>query len=478
MLQSAGASRQASIVTPEQGFWNAPIPALLVRADGCIMGSNAAAERMLGRTSTELGCRSVADLIDSRERPDFELALATAALDVEHGRSGRPWTIVGHDGFETTATIHFGPAGEGSSVVQLVPVQDSPRSGGREQQAFRLALLELSELSHDQNDDLAFYTTLVERAIDVVPGAQAGSIMIRRPGTDEFDFVAAIGFDLAGLQQRRLRTHEMFRDITDPSASINRDLSTDDLDPEQARWMTEIGRLHEIATNVSAPVMTGGEAIAFISLDNFDDRHAFDATSVEMTTLLGRLIADLLRRRDLEAQLRSERESFKHLAHHDELTGLANRRHLESELARTVARARATHEPVAVLFVDLDDFKQLNDELGHDVGDEALVAVAQALRASMRTNDLVGRWGGDEFLVVAPNASGPDDARSIAERIMSHFDTDLQLSDGTVVSCGMSIGVAWTPDGSGGVDALVHRADEALYEAKKAGKSAIHVADR
>ena len=481
----AHAITETSSGVHEHGFWRAPIATVVLDADGRILASNAATEQLLGRSASELSRQPFTEVIDPNERPDFAFALATAALGADHGRSGRIWTALGAIASLRT-TIHFGPVGDGSVVAQLVPVTRDEVAGASlaEQRAFRTALIELSELSHAQIDDTEFFSTLMQRAIEVVPGSQAGSIMLRRPSADEFDFVAAQGFDLERLREQPLRYSEMFRDTVNPSAMVHvrpadaiREIqASGTIDPQRVEWMFTVGRLLEIESSVSVPVQTKGETIAFISLDNFEDSSAFDVTSVEMTTLLGRVIADLLRRRDLEAELRRERESYRHLALHDELTGLPNRRQLESVLAESVARSQRLQRPIAALFIDIDDFKRLNDEHGHDIGDLAIAAVAEGLEHGVRSGDVVGRWGGNEFLMIAPGAPSSQVAYEIGQRVVNRFDGRLPLSDGSSVECRISVGVAWSSDGAEGADALVQRADDALYDAKRAGKATLTIA--
>ena len=326
-----------------------------------------------------------------------------------------------------------------------------------------------------EDDDAAFYGTLLARAVDVVPGAQAGSILLHRAGTNEYHFVAAHGFDLTGLQERCLYEEEMFRDVEQSQASINRDVAGMDLSPDQEEWLTRVGRVRDIRSNVAAPVFVDGDPIAFLSLDNFEDRDAFDSTSIEMTTVLGRMIAELLRRRNLEAALHQERASFEHLAHHDGLTGLANRRHLEMALSDAIEQSSRTGSPLAVLFIDIDDFKRINDVHGHDVGDQVIIEVARALRAATRGDDTVGRWGGDEFMLIVPGIDDAADVAAMTSRVLDAFDDEIPVGSAGTVRCRLSIGAAWSRDGKVQTEDLVRTSDQALYESKQAGKNTVRI---
>ncbi len=160
------------------------------------------------------------------------------------------------------------------------------------------------------------------------------------------------------------------------------------------------------------------------------------------------------------------------LAHTDALTGLANRRAAQEVLGREVARADRYDREVGVLMLDLDRFKVLNDSYGHPVGDRVLVALAERLRAHVRASDLVARWGGEEFVVVAPETATAQ-ARKLGEQLRAQVAKDAFL-DGHRVT--ISVGVASFRPGDD-VETLVSRADAALYRAKEAGRNRVAVVE-
>ena len=164
-----------------------------------------------------------------------------------------------------------------------------------------------------------------------------------------------------------------------------------------------------------------------------------------------------------EVQQRIERFAFT-----DTLTGLPNRRAFVDALDRAIATRRASGRPVALLFVDLDHFKTVNDHLGHDAGDALLVAVAEGLLASVRASDVVARIGGDEFAVIITDAGGAEMGR-IADRLRETMRFPRELPDGSLVTVTASIGLAWAA-GEESTDELLRRADEAMYEAKHLGR--------
>ncbi len=165
-----------------------------------------------------------------------------------------------------------------------------------------------------------------------------------------------------------------------------------------------------------------------------------------------------------------------HDASHDALTGLANRAHLVAELERRLAASFSGRDPLAVLFVDLDGFKRVNDSLGHTAGDQLLLTFARRLRDQARTGDLVSRFGGDEFVIVAEQTGGPDGALGMAHRVLEAISEPADVG-GTQVRPRASIGVALAVDADADPETLLRDADAAMYEAKARGPNGVWLAD-
>ncbi|MFC6520413.1 EAL domain-containing protein [Undibacterium arcticum] len=170
-------------------------------------------------------------------------------------------------------------------------------------------------------------------------------------------------------------------------------------------------------------------------------------------------------RRIVDANRTEQR--IRHLAYNDPLTDLPNRALFFKQLERCIEQARQTGEMVAVLFLDLDRFKNVNDTLGHEVGDRLLVAVAQRIRRSVRSVDCVARLGGDEFTVVLADMTGPNTAAAAAQNICRALSTPFQI-DGHDIFVSTSIGISLYPHDSIDAVALLKHADTAMYRAKKA----------
>lgn len=153
----------------------------------------------------------------------------------------------------------------------------------------------------------------------------------------------------------------------------------------------------------------------------------------------------------------------------DPLTHLFNRRAFEEIAFREISGASRTGSGLALLMIDLDQFKQVNDRYGHTAGDEVLIAVAATLRESLRDEDFLCRWGGDEFLALLPRAHG-EQARQVAERILQSFSTLNFALGEDPIDIAVSIGIVANENGAKDLSALIAQADTALYQAKKTGR--------
>jgi diguanylate cyclase (GGDEF)-like protein/PAS domain S-box-containing protein len=205
--------------------------------------------------------------------------------------------------------------------------------------------------------------------------------------------------------------------------------------------------------------------------------------------LLVGVIRDITSRKTLEESLRRTTEELSrsnqelrqsqtrlhYLANHDSLTGLPNRQLFHEKLEQTIAWAAEGSRLVALLFIDLDGFKQVNDSLGHGVGDQLLQSVSKRLIASLRASDTVARLGGDEFTVILPAVPGLHEVELVAQKVIETLALPYSF-DGQVVRVSASVGIGLYPDPCQTLDLLLLGADSAMYRAKAAGKNQYAIA--
>ncbi|MGR8918923.1 MAG: diguanylate cyclase domain-containing protein [Gammaproteobacteria bacterium] len=178
--------------------------------------------------------------------------------------------------------------------------------------------------------------------------------------------------------------------------------------------------------------------------------------------------------RDIHAEKEAQ-ERLRQLALRDPLTGLANRRYLESVFGHALARARRARTGLGLVYIDLDGFKAVNDEQGHDAGDTVLTAVASRLEQAVRGEDIVARIGGDEFCVLVNEATDDRQLVGLARRALAMVREPIAL-DGAQVTLSCSIGIARFPENGGTLAALLKASDAAMYRVKRHGKNDVSVA--
>ncbi|HSP33391.1 MAG TPA: sensor domain-containing diguanylate cyclase [Thermoanaerobaculia bacterium] len=165
------------------------------------------------------------------------------------------------------------------------------------------------------------------------------------------------------------------------------------------------------------------------------------------------------------------REKIISLAETDELTGVHNRRYFRRQLSYEMERARVYNVPLALLLIDVDDFKEVNDSFGHVMGDIVLSELCGTVKSTLRTPDSISRFGGDEFAVILPHTDMTG-AGAVAERVLRRVEeTTLTSEDGRPIRCTVSVGIAQCDPADGTFSDLVRRADDRLYEAKRLGKN-------
>jgi diguanylate cyclase (GGDEF)-like protein len=184
--------------------------------------------------------------------------------------------------------------------------------------------------------------------------------------------------------------------------------------------------------------------------------------------LLVRSIRYSIERHQMLEEMKQTQEELRQFAHYDNLTGLPNRKLLYEHLGKAVARARRENKMMAVMFLDLDKFKTINDKLGHAIGDVLLQSVTKRITSCIRKSDILSRQGGDEFIIALDDIGSEKYVSILAERILATL-SDVYVLEGKELSISTSIGIGIYPKDSFDIDILVNKADVAMYNAKEQG---------
>ncbi len=309
-------------------------------------------------------------------------------------------------------------------------------------------------------------TTLVEALEAFVPDA-VGTIRLLDPESGELEWTAAPNHSPEFLSEltRRTRIDDIQRSLSVTELHVMRDIATEGHRPEIIELCVEHGMLGAWSIPIRTP--DGSELLGLLGLML---RTVRDPLPAELATL--ERVRDLVA---IAVDRDAHARQLDHLALHDPLTKLPNRALAQDRLQHALARL-ANHRPegggdramVAVLFLDLDRFKLVNDGLGHETGDELLVAVSNRLRATVRRQDTIARLGGDEFVVLCEDLTDEDQAQELAERAAGAFAEPFSLTHAEV-TVSASIGIAVTSDPSEHAPNLLHDADAAMYRAKRRG---------
>lgn len=337
-----------------------------------------------------------------------------------------------------------------------VALENARLLSGRDELVHELAgLLDISEAAGAASDERQLATLLatrMRRAIDLdgarVSRWEEGSTFLRLLGRDGRDSDEEV-VELADAPQRWFA-------LRDGRPAV---LQVDALDDSQES--REL-RARGVRTLILMPLTTGGKTIGLVELVALQQPRALSESQLNALEAMARLTATGLERVRLFEQLRSAADT-------DLVAGVHNHRYLQERLRQEVARGARSHSPLAVLMMDLDKFKQVNDRHGHADGDRVLHNIGAAILGQVRTSDVVARYGGDEFVVVMPD-TGAQQAQLVAQRVVNAIlERRHELSNGSHVSVGVSAGLALYPDDGRTTAQLLATADAAMYEAKRGG---------
>ncbi len=229
------------------------------------------------------------------------------------------------------------------------------------------------------------------------------------------------------------------------------------------------GRLSALSINILLLLLSGVYALTHLGAPDWNVLLALGQLNLaNLTTIF--VISNFSVYKDLALKAQAKSETMARLAHTDALTGLPNRLHFELALQETLDCAREQVETCAVVFIDLDRFKSINDTLGHAAGDKLLASVAGRLRESVRDQDLLARISGDEFVLLLRSVRGSGDADAVVHNLYALFGRPFDV-DGRAVTITASVGYCLFPDDSDSAEALLKHADTAMYQVKARGRA-------
>jgi diguanylate cyclase (GGDEF)-like protein len=312
---------------------------------------------------------------------------------------------------------------------------------------------------------------LIKRIVEILPVSSAGVTLISSELAPRY--VAAS--DEAALRFEKLQTEirqgPCLTAYTSGVAVAASDLRTDDRFPEFAPAAVAAG----LAAVFTFPLCHGEGRLGALDLYR-DTPGALDPDDMDAAQTLADVTAAYLMNAQAREEARVTSDLFHHSALHDPLTGLPNRLLIRERLDHAVQRAKRSHTNTAILFVDLDRFKYVNDTHGHAIGDELLLAVANRLAGLVRSGDTLARFSGDEFVFLCEDLHDASDVELLADRVHKTFDEPFPLTSGEV-EISASVGIAFAGPGQAISNELLERADMAMYEVKRQGGAGRQIID-
>ena len=455
-----------------RGFGDSRVPMLLIALDGVAMEVNDAVCEMLARDRRELeGAEIAAIAVHAQDLGANRDAFARASA-----RNGEPETfdtrLVRSDDEVVLAamTVSVVRDDHGSAQYYFVQVQDVTaergtleelRRRGRQQQA----IARLGQLALSERDPIAFAQHLAETAAETL-GVERASVLELDPVSDEFLVTAGCGWPDGLVGTLRTPAHD--RSPAGFALASRSPIVIDDVLTDTRFEIPDVVRALGIRSGIAA-IVDGHERPFGVLVLYASQVRTFDDDDVAFVQSAANILSNAADRR------RSD-DANRYAALHDPLTGLANRTLALDRLKHALARRRRDRVDVAVLVLDLDRFKIINDSLGHDVGDELLLQLAPRLSEAVRPTDTVARLGGDEFIVVCEAVDGAREAMRLASRLAEAIAQPLTLQSGEHFLTA-SIGLALSGASHDTPETLVRDADAAMYRAKDGGRGRVELFD-
>tara|TARA_R100001377_G_scaffold69639_3_gene44978 strand:+ start:1553 stop:2884 length:1332 start_codon:yes stop_codon:yes gene_type:complete len=420
----------------------------VVNPEGRLLFISAASEQMFGYTPEELVGKPIFDLVHPDDR-DRSIAVSKRVNAGEE--------IVGFENrylHKDGRTIHVRWTARWSEEQQIRVAVAHDISERIRAESLQRALYAISETSH-QADDLDSLFPLIHRIIGELLPAKNFFVALYDRHKDELSFPYYVDefdtspsprpLDSGTLSAEVIRTGQAL--LLTPNSNKSMHLKhAQVVGTESLDWL-------------GVPLHSGKRTFGALVVQSYGGNARFTDQDQELLQFVSDQVASAIIRTQLH-------ERLIHAAGHDSLTGLANRGLFQDRLQRVIARVRRNPGRFALLYLDLDKFKGINDLYGHTVGDKLLVEVAKRLQGCIRESDTVARIGGDEFVLLLTNIVNPHDAKNVAAKIRQVLNKAFKLGDRNLLIA-PSIGIAVYPENGESAEALLHFADDAMYQSKR-----------
>ncbi len=322
----------------------------------------------------------------------------------------------------------------------------------------------VSEIVKTGMDDDTYYRVL-KMAIEIVPGVQAGSVLLRDGNI--FRFAATIGYDFSLLKKVTLKEEELLQTRNNDIGVVKNLTKKNDqnINDDRGFILNTAGRTDEIIEMLSIPIIIDSKVKAFFNLDNLDEKSTITNESIKIARLFSDVMTAIMQKNEYEKALSKKNDELKKLSNFDPLTNLSNRRFLSENISRLFQEVKEAGTTLYMLYIDLNNFKSINDNYGHDMGDLLLAEYGKRIKERVRNVDMVSRIGGDEFLLIMTSL-GKDDLQKFLDRFIKETKEPYYINSKKFY-ISSSIGVSQFPKDGHSFQELLKKADMAMYTAKK-----------
>lgn len=419
-----------------------------VTANADVVFASASCERIFGYTPQEMVGKNMFDLM----LPEDHEATRNSVTQIMAGelQLGFENRYVRKDG----QIIHIMWSTRWSPADQLRIGVAHDITERKRAESMQAALYAISEAAHT-GEGLHILFKHIHQIVGTLLRADNFSVMLYDPQSgrlsfayhvDEHEPVAKPSIPAAGTLYEEIIDTRLPLLLTQENIDAYRDKLQASVDTHPFCWL-------------GVPLKSHKGIIGVLALKSYPGGASYNKKDQELLQFVSAQIATAIERRQMQAQLQ-------HMAQYDQLTTLPNRALLFSRLKAALSAAREEHGNIAVLYIDLNKFKQVNDTFGHSTGDRLLQVVAERIKQCVRASDTVARVGGDEFVVLLPCVSLTEDATRVAEKIHNALDQPIVI-DGDNLVILPSIGIALYPEHGEGEQQLLNHADKAMYQMKK-----------